>query len=57
MLIKGFAVFILEDCFANGNAGEVQGSYVQSVIGGTADFGGERPLAAEYGAYCITLSH
>ncbi|MDD4582779.1 MAG: Tad domain-containing protein [Eubacteriales bacterium] len=57
VLIKGFAVFILEDCYANGNAGEVQGTYVQSVIGGTADFIGGESFAAEYGAYCITLSH
>lgn len=55
--IKGFAVFILEDCYVNGIEGEVQGTYVESVIGGTADFTTYENLAAEYGAYCMTLSH
>lgn len=55
--INGFAVFVLEDCYANGNNGEVQGTYVKSVIHGTADFTEEDNLSAEYGAYSITLSH
>jgi len=35
----------------------VQGTYVKSVIQGTADFTEEDNLSAEYGAYSITLSH
>ena len=54
--IVGFAVFILEDCYANGNAGEVQGSYVKTVINGTADYSADADLDREYGAYCLTLS-
>ncbi len=55
--IVGFAVFILEDCYANGNSGEVQGSYVEAVVAGTADYGAFENLEREYGAYCLTLSH
>ncbi|MGI6732893.1 MAG: pilus assembly protein TadG-related protein [Anaerovoracaceae bacterium] len=54
--IVGFAVFILEDCYANGKAGEVQGSYVKTVINGTADYSADADLDREYGAYCLTLS-
>jgi Flp pilus assembly protein TadG len=54
--IVGFAVFILEDCYANGKAGEVQGSYVKTVIKGTADYHADADLDREYGAYCLTLS-
>lgn len=55
--IVGFAVFVLEDCYANDNPGEVQGTYIESVINGTADFTAVEDLQAEYGAYCMTLSH
>ncbi|MFA5635231.1 MAG: TadE/TadG family type IV pilus assembly protein [Anaerovoracaceae bacterium] len=55
--IVGFAVFVLEDCYANGNNGEVQGSYVEAVISGTADYYADADLEREYGAYCLTLSH
>ena len=52
--INGFAVFVLEDCASQN--GEIRGSYVDSVVGGKAEFEGQLDQGTEYGAYSMTLA-